>query len=108
MGYYVAVELCTECGKPPDFRGFVNAHLVNKGLGGDPKGLRKETKRMCYHCHNVGLHHLREVKSPVMWSTKWKLKGCLKCGGDLFQGLGEFECIQCGAGAPIGENRDAV
>ena len=83
------------------------AHLVNKGMGGDPKGLRKETIRECARCH-AKRHHLREVESSLSFSVKWKLKGCPRCGGDMFKGLGEFECIQCGAGAPIGENRDAV
>ncbi len=53
------------------------------------------TERLCGKCHSAK-HGINEVDSSPSFSTKWRLKGCIKCGGDMFKGLGEFECIQCG------------
>lgn len=31
--------------------------------------------------------------------TRWRLKGCPRCGGDLYlNDDGEWECLQCGRG----------
>ena len=60
-------ELCPSCDRFPDWRGWHNAHLVNKGMGGNPKGKRKETVRVCARCHSE-MHGLREVESQPMWS----------------------------------------
>ena len=57
---------CPSCGKPPDWRGFQNAHVVNKGMGGDPKGKRGETVRICARCH-AERHGLREIESNTRW-----------------------------------------
>jgi len=31
-----------------------------------------------------------------MAKTKWLLKACPRCGGDLFSEDGTFTCLQCG------------
>jgi len=35
---------------------------------------------------------------PATTDRGWRLKGCSKCGGDLFQewGVGDWVCIACG------------
>ncbi len=39
-----------------------------------------------------------EVILAATSNRGWRLKGCSKCGGDLFQewGLGDWTCIACG------------
>ena len=59
-------NLCPSCGKPPDWRGLQKHHIVLKGLGGDPKGLRKETELLCARCH-AKRHGIREVDSKLRW-----------------------------------------
>jgi len=61
--------LCPRCHRPPDFRGLQDAHLVNKGMGGDPRGKRKETVLECARCH-AKRHGIKEVESQPMWSKK--------------------------------------
>lgn len=56
-----AGRLCEDCGKPPDWRGFVLAHWPLKGIGGTRKEYGPDqVKQKCHPCHNKNDHKLRE------------------------------------------------
>ncbi len=56
------MKRCNDCGTTkPDWRGFHNAHVRNKGLGGSK--INKETVVVCAPCHFKKRHGIKEVKS---------------------------------------------
>ena len=78
---------------------------VNKAYVAGPGRGKKTSAQRCADVSDPKIGPTRAqatemfAVSPPSMTTRWRLRGCGRCGGDLFwnANTSEYECFQCGA-----------